>query len=123
MGRRRGRIVCIAVAGSLGLVAAGCSSSSGESLCRRSHGAEVCLHGDGSAYELEGTGFPPRTELAIVVDGNPVTVIAVDDNGSTSNASVAGVLAGPVEQHVTVSAASVSGTATVFEFVVPAVTR
>ncbi|MGI8686847.1 MAG: hypothetical protein ACR2MO_17450 [Acidimicrobiales bacterium] len=119
---RRGRGICIAAAVSVVLVGVGCSSSSSQSICRRSNGAELCLRGDGKAYKLEGSGFRARSELAVILDGNEdrPMVLPIDDGGKTSRAGVVGVLAGPVEQRVTVSGMSTGGLGTTFDFVVPA---
>ncbi len=117
------RGMCIAAAVSVALVGVGCSSSSSQSICRRSNDAELCLRGDGNAYKLEVSGFRARSELAVIVDGNEGRPVALDDRGKTSQAAVVGVLAGPVEQRVTVSGMSVGGLGTTFDFVVPAVTR
>lgn len=109
----------------MGLVGVGCSASESQSLCRRSNGAELCLRGDGNAYELVGSGFRARSELAFIMEGDGLRpmMVAVDDRGTTSQAGVAGVMAGPVEQRVTVSGMSAGGLGTTFDFVVPAASR
>lgn len=108
------------------LISGACGSeAAAERTCRQSGGAEVCLVEAGTAYELEGRGLRPRSELLVAIDGDDRAIsLTADSGGSVPDESgVAGLLPGPTAQHVTVTGRSATGTEVRFEFEIPAVSR
>lgn len=96
-------------------------------VCRQSGAAGFCLVEDGPAYEVEGHGFRPGSEVHITVEGaseqaeagpeSPPTLIADQDGkvpGRTGG--VVGLLRGTKPQRLIVSGTAAGGEQVRFEF-------
>lgn len=116
-----------------GLVAAGlvltigACGEAGSRVCRQSGAAEFCLVEDGPAYEAEGHGFRPDSEVHITLDGaseqadagpEPPPTLRADRDGKVPGRTggVVGLLRGPKPQRLIVTGTAAGGEQVRFKF-------
>lgn len=113
------------VAAGLALTIGACSEAEAR-VCRQSAEAEFCLVEDGSAYEAEGHGFRPGSEVQITLDGaseqadaapESLPSLRADQDGKVPGRDgVVGLLRGPKPQRLIVTGTAADGEQVRFEF-------
>lgn len=80
--RRRALLAALVAVVAVGIpLLVGSARSSEEPSCRQSGAAQVCLVAEGAAYELDGSGFRPGSQLILTGDGGRPLVVRVDASG------------------------------------------
>lgn len=89
--------------------------------CRQSGVAQVCLVADGPAYDLEGSGFRPGSEITVAGEGGTPLVVQVDATGHVpeSGAKI-GILADEDPQRFVLTGTAADGAGVSVELPVPA---
>ncbi len=105
----------------------GACGEAGSRVCRQSGQAEFCLVEDRAAYEAEGHGFRPGSEVHISLDGTSERADAASESPPTLRADqdgkvpgrtggVVGLLRGPKPQRLIVTGIAAGGEQVRFEF-------